>query len=76
MLLVSAVLTSCVTNSDFNRLHAGMTKQDVLETVGAPDKTSVDYRGEVWEYEYLQPFKGSQHRELRFAGSGRLQGWN
>jgi len=65
-----------VLNSDFNRLRIGMTKQEVLQTVGEPNQTSTSFGEMVWHYEYVQPFDGSKSRRLSFGGDGRLRGWN
>lgn len=69
------LLSQCVTNGDFNRLRWGMTKQEVLATIGEPDETSRVHGTESWHYEYLQPFAGAQRRQLDFGPHGTLVGW-
>jgi hypothetical protein len=69
------LLSQCVTNGHFNRLRVGMTKQQVLATVGEPDETSRFLNNESWHYKYLQPFEGPQSRQLKFGPQGTLVGW-
>ena len=74
-LTLVSLLSQCVTNGDFNRLRAGMTKQEVLATVGEPDQTSRSMGTESWTYRYMQPFEGHQIRTLDFGSHGGLVGW-
>lgn len=51
-LLLIMICAGCATSAKFNTLSLGMTKNEVLQKLGAPESDSINEKGEYLKYDY------------------------
>lgn len=68
VLLLLLVLAGCATTTQMNRVSTGMTKQEVIATLGTPESTSAQGGIEYLRYTFLKPFHGPRPYFVRLVG--------
>jgi outer membrane protein assembly factor BamE (lipoprotein component of BamABCDE complex) len=68
VLLGLLALAGCATTTRMNSVAVGMTKQEVITTLGTPDSTSANVGVEYLRYTFLKPFHGPQPYFVRLVG--------
>ena len=81
-LLLIAILVGCATTGQFIRLELGMSKAQVIETIGEPDiargsiHNKYDQVIDVWEYErFVSNWSPERKRMWVYFCDGHLAQW-